>query len=652
MMKPNASRRVHRLFYLLLIISAEFVFSENEVERKSILQSHETRCSDLWLGPRSSNAGSVCVKLDNKDTQNPQLRLSLAAEENMHIEESYIWIGKEMDHMPQISAADDNTPRDNRHPLFSEFPYINKTIGGDNVFNTSIPLLDYVSSCKKWAEPISLFLAIHPVVVRNGGYRKNSKPQPPTISESKASSYLRAKGNTSVPNEFQRGLGWMELELAFTCGNDKTQLSPPQELAKVEYRRHLFHAIRPRDLAEECGNDYSRFSLPDYSNELTADFLFRFHVSSVLSADVAYDFNLVNKIDYYRNDGIYERFDAFDDGFDDAAIVAKVDNVCYGIFRGTVEFNGFDELQNLLPGYRKVPGTDCYVRTGFYNGYFTNYRAEFEQAVRECVDSCVSGDCELILSGGSQGASIAVVASLYLFEEYNPTVMSIAPLRTFLPTSPFDHNEVCTHINPQKQYHFVLTDDFLKAYDPVPYIYGFGTKNMGQEILFDGNGNFNYQGVAKSYIPRREPSSIAIHTRWNYFVKSKKAYDNVCLPEPTYGWVDGHWCTGDDNCMVTSSCIEGYCATKVEIGLSCTQDNVCLSGTCADGICAGGSNAPTERSSAGEACRRDQDCSTGRCEGFWGFSHCQPQLEPGKDCNEHSDCLSGYCTSFIDGKCL
>jgi hypothetical protein len=64
------------------------------------------------------------------------------------------------------------------------------------------------------------------------------------------------------------------------------------------------------------------------SDIVTLDFLFRFHVSTILAAEVVYDSDLMDKIDYYQTR--YERFNAFHDGLNDAAVVAKVEDACYG----------------------------------------------------------------------------------------------------------------------------------------------------------------------------------------------------------------------------------------------------------------------------------------------------------------------------------
>lgn len=322
-----------------------------------------------------------------------------------------------------------------------------------------------------------------------------------------------------------------------------------------------------------------------------------------------------------------------------------------GVFRGTSELNFLDELQNLNPGFQKVPKTEnCYVRSGFYRAYFTRYQLEFEQSIRDCVNSCSNERCNLILTGGSQGASVAVVAAIYLLKEFDPFVITFGVMRTFLPTSPFNEHEECTNINKERHFHFILTDIHLQRYDPIPYFFGFWSKNVGHEILYDGEGNFNYQGLSKNYNMRRSPSSFKIHTRWNYVSKTEQAYKNICFPYPSKGWFDGHWCSDDDVCMDTSYCQDGFCAPLLDIGDICTRDGACRSASCMDGHC---SNEMKVLANATEPCRTDKDCRSGRCEGWWpSLSLCHERLDSGDKCNEHSDCLSGHCAGLFIGKCI
>ena len=586
-------------------------------------------CHELWAGPTYNNTGRVCLQLSN---DKGELEIVYQTTEQWQIEENYMWLGDNLEEMIE----------DFGQPYFNDFPYIDRDIDGTTEYATSIFLQESDMLCKNGFS--SLYLALHPVLVKT-----ESNPNNVTETFDKTNTFLRASREEVKPESYL-GVGWMEFDLHFSCERETARepvtINNP---SKVTYERRVFHPISTqRKLNDGCTGPSVSLSqsTEQRSPVLTEDFLYRFHVASTLAADVVYDRNLLKKIDYYN--GMYERFDAFADGFNDAALVTKVQDVCYGIFRGTVEFNPFDDMQNLDPGFSKVPGTDCYVRRGFYNAYFTNYQQEFEQAVRGCVESCEGENCELVLSGGSQGASASIVAAIYLLEEYDPYVLSFGPMRTFLPTSPFNNKEVCTHYNEERMFHFVLTDSRIEVYDPVPYLFGFWAKNVGHEILYDGEGNFNYQGLARGYIMKRSPTSLTLHTRWNYVVKSKRAYANLCLPLPVFGWVNGHWCTDDDNCMTASYCQDGMCAPQLETGSACQTDGTCQSGSCIDGAC---SLEDASLSMNGARCNRHAECSSGRCKGFWRFAHCEEQLESGSSCKRHKDCISGHCAGIFDGEC-
>jgi len=114
-------------------------------------------------------------------------------------------------------------------------------------------------------------------------------------------------------------------------------------------------------------------------NELLDEaFLRKAYIAEYLAANMVYDPLLYQRMDKYKE--IYEHFHAWTDLFDDVSLMVKIENVCYGSFRGTNPFNFNDlVLQNLKPNPIRIAGTNCFVRGGYYDGYYTNFRAEFEQ---------------------------------------------------------------------------------------------------------------------------------------------------------------------------------------------------------------------------------------------------------------------------------
>ena len=63
------------------------------------------------------------------------------------------------------------------------------------------------------------------------------------------------------------------------------------------------------------------------------------------------------------------------------------------------------------------------TRSGFYEGYWTNYKDTFEVSIRECASTCSNPDECMMLTGHSQGGEIAAVAAL-LLAYLNPYVIT------------------------------------------------------------------------------------------------------------------------------------------------------------------------------------------------------------------------------------
>ncbi|CAB9524214.1 expressed unknown protein [Seminavis robusta] len=605
-----------------------------------------------------TNVGKICMHVEIDDVLNhgesheAVLVVSTETADHWILKENFMWIGSDRADIPKIQHGE-------VHLLSERFPHSDRNIRRPHKHEFRIPLEDVTAG----AMSVPYYVALHPIIVQG-----ESKPKTPR-TDNLHSSYLRQPStaemrqneNDEIISTNKGGIWLTEFILNFmlpeTSAPSSKTFSIP-ELTNMQQERRLYEFSRREpnaacfstpsmDIGRSIGNTPT-------SDLFTEDFLFQFHIASVLASGVVYEANLMEKIDYYKT--LYERFAAFDDGLNDVALVAKVEDVCYGVFRGTVESNLADVAQNFIYGFRQVPGTTCYVRRGYYDAYFTDYQVDFETELKDCVGSCNNGNggCELILAGASQGGANAVVGSMHLYEKYDPIVFTFGAPRVFLPTSPFEEHTPCTSFNKEKQYHFVLTDSFLKAYDPVPSYYAYWTKNVGREILFDGEGNFNDQGVAETFLSRRAPGSQVVHSRTNYQVKTIEAYENACLPTPVSGWVDGHWCSEDSTCQPSSFCSDdGYCTPRSEAGSPCDKNAACLTNFCSSvaKVCL------VERSgksltSNGASCWRNQDCTSGRCEGYIGFSRCRAPLETGQPCNEHSDCLSSHCAGLLFGSCL
>ena len=606
-------------------------------------------CQDIWINESRIAIGEICMHLESNSSLSV-LVVSYKCHQGWMLDKSYLWVGSNLADMPRQQGVHGT------QPALSQFPYVHQNKKGQCLHEEQIAL-----TLGEIQQPIGsggntltqqIAVAAYPVT------QPASTQTQPGSKESQHSHLgvlVNTQNDVADDNKvtMRKGQSWMEFTL-------KVDMHPSQGVPTVtnlqQHSRQLY-MFSPREPNANCFSTPTTLSAEreqQVSELFTESFLFQFHVASILSTNVIYDENLLDQISYYQT--IYERFNAYDDGWDDAALVAKVNNVCYGVFRGTVRENPADHLQNYLIGFRKVPETTCYVRTGYYEAYFTNYQTQFEQDLQDCVQSCTDAECELILTGASQGGACAVVAAMYHYERYDPLVFTFGAPRVFLPTSPFDDNMACTNVDKDKQYHFILADSYLKAYDPVPSYFAYWTKNVGREILYDGEGQFNDQGIPEAYLSRRDPGNQDVHSKDNYYHRSISAYENACLPIPMRGWLDGHWCSDDVTCQETSYCGEdGYCTQRLDLGNPCSQNSQCLSNACSSelGVCTQEEEDDDDILALdGESCWRNNDCLSGRCEGYFGLSRCQEPLESGQPCNEHADCLSGHCAGFFLGECL
>jgi Lipase (class 3) len=93
----------------------------------------------------------------------------------------------------------------------------------------------------------------------------------------------------------------------------------------------------------------------------------------------------------------------------DQALVTKIDDHCFGAFRGTVVYSWEDWQQNVKIGNSAVcatvgDGGCCDVQSGIYEAYFrTNYHQSFEDSLRDCATTCTDAPCPVVLTGHSQG---------------------------------------------------------------------------------------------------------------------------------------------------------------------------------------------------------------------------------------------------------
>jgi hypothetical protein len=407
-------------------------------------------------------------------------------------------------------------------------------------------------------------------------------------------------------------------------------------------------------------------------------------LTKLASADVVLNENIMNlalqsaelSALAYDEDPPGEEYDNFGyfDSEPDQALAAKKGPYCFGAFRGTT-MTFVDWQQNFNPGKMElcVNATDgeedcCMTRSGFFEGYWTSYKDEFEASIRECAKTCSNTDECVVLTGHSQGGAIAAVAALML-ADLNPYVITFGQPNTIdAPCGLAGSDRWYRFINTKENSHVGLT------YDPVPFVPGLGADSFGHMMLLSND----YSGVAYIGLDAQdffgplnvagfEAHSMISTTKYpGYLDRLQALIANATYPIRTTGYVPGSICTHDVECETLKCKAETYASFKRCVGVDCTMDKDCLdtgrcdSGTCLPKLgscepcdepsdCAGGKCTLFRCSGSSGLmdnnclCKWNSDCDSGRCEGF-APPQCEAQLGLGAHCDENSDCKSDYCS--------
>jgi hypothetical protein len=198
----------------------------------------------------------------------------------------------------------------------------------------------------------------------------------------------------------------------------------------------------------------------------------------------------------------------------DAAIVAGIEGYCFAAFRGTVRTVA-DWSQNIQPGLTPICKNDttandttcCSVRSGYDDAYNAPFRQDLEIALLDCVDVYGSSSSSrsstslcnqtagiispcVVLTGFSQGAAVAAVSALYLYQ-FNPYVISFGQPPTLANDidSPGCFNDT-SFIQTNRWYRYVNTYNTAYGlcgtigYDLVSMSPGFGAQQRGHMFVF------------------------------------------------------------------------------------------------------------------------------------------------------------------------
>jgi len=200
----------------------------------------------------------------------------------------------------------------------------------------------------------------------------------------------------------------------------------------------------------------------------------------------------------------------------DAVYVAKIvgihNDYCAASFRGTTSTQPADWATNLKMGPVPFGFNDANSKCDMHEGYHQAYTEfEYRTNVEEFLDNCMADcpNCEVILTGHSQGGGIAEIAALYLKEmdmnRNNSTTMDFYVITIgAVPSLGAGCKQLLTVEERCRWYRYVMAREGTAGrsivYDPVPSVFSRSldppNKYNEEEESDDGNDNIV---LAQSY---------------------------------------------------------------------------------------------------------------------------------------------------------
>jgi hypothetical protein len=304
----------------------------------------------------------------------------------------------------------------------------------------------------------------------------------------------------------------------------------------------------------------------------------------------------------------------YEDGID-AAILVKLDNKCIVAFQATTA-SILDWIQN-IPFHESIEflsatGKACRTQRGFHNAYFkVDYLDTLHQDIRDCISACPDGDCELILTGSSQGGAVAAVAAVAM-DDLHPRLITFGQPATLFDV---ENGTSCSDIIPQERYiRFVNTAErplntlpgqhqssanvTVLQYDPVvmlPARFN-ATDHLGNLILL-GDGKSSHLALypqgQREDVPPSLFANFDTHLMVAYIAKFQKILEQAGEdPVAVDGFLDSAMCNYDSECQSDSRCYNRTCTSSISIPMEAS------------------SNPPLD---VGEPCSQDEDCTSHVC---------------------------------------
>ena len=229
----------------------------------------------------------------------------------------------------------------------------------------------------------------------------------------------------------------------------------------------------------------------------------------------------------------------------DKTMVAYRDGTCYVAWMGAV-VNEIRDIGQSTPrlAFRRACGAQgcCRMHPGMINAYYSEYVQEMEESIERCVRRCDDADdtdegggCPLVITGHSQGASIAPIGAVIL-AKYNPILMTFGQHRV--------HRYSCDVLDNMETYLRVVSiceHNGRPAYDMNTYYGTMVGRHTGTMIIV-GDGGAATLGYNSDMAML--PLTERCHNIHNPYASS---IQNLTAG-PLDGFVDGSMCTRNIEC--------------------------------------------------------------------------------------------------------